>query len=326
MNIFAILGLCAAVLFGNGNGGGGGDKDKIEVKLKATTYVRGLDVTIGELCEITPEGTDALAIAKIKFGRAPVAGHARTISRTEIVQSIAASGQDISGLKFAGSNEIVVQPVLTDLSTPEVLDAATAALQAVLALEGGDVEFTAPQRMRLIQAPPGRRSQEFVARLRGDKTGPNAAVIEVEIVVDGESYKKIPITFPLTRYQLVVKTLGPIRAGTPLGPDNCAVTREAMAQATGLFLNSLEQVSGLNAARDLQNDRRLMLGDTALPAVIRKGDVVTVVLTRGRVKVTARALANHDAPLGARLTLTNLQSRSQMVGVVSAPGLVVVQQ
>jgi hypothetical protein len=199
MNIFAILGLCAAVLFGNGNGGGGGDKDKIEVKLKATTYVRGLDVTIGELCEITPEGTDALAIAKIKFGRAPVAGHARTISRTEIVQSIAASGQDISGLKFAGSNEIVVQPVLTDLSTPEVLDAATAALQAVLALEGGDVEFTAPQRMRLIQAPPGRRSQEFVARLRGDKTGPNAAVIEVEIVVDGESYKKIPITFRTAR-------------------------------------------------------------------------------------------------------------------------------
>lgn len=326
MNIFAILGLCAAVLFGNGNGGGGGDKDKIEVKLKATTYVRGLDVTIGELCEITPEGTDALAIAKIKFGRAPVAGHARTISRTEIVQSIAASGQDIGGLKFAGSNEIVVQPVLTDLSTPEVLDAATAALQAVLALEGGDVEFTAPQRMRLIQAPPGRRSQEFVARLRGDKTGPNSAIIEVEIVVDGESYKKIPITFPLTRYQLVVKTLGPIRAGTPLGPDNLAIVREAMAQANGAFLNDLQQVAEQVAARNLQANQRLTLSDIAPPAVIHKGDIVTVVITHGRVKVTAKAIANQDGAIGATVTLTNATSRSQITGIVAQAGLVVVKQ
>jgi flagellar basal body P-ring formation protein FlgA len=322
MNIFAILGMCAAILVG----GGDGDKEKLEIKLKSTTYVRGLDVTIGELCDITPEGADALAIAKISFGPAPVSGHARTISRTEIVQSIAASGKDLSGLKFAGSNEIVVQPILNDLSSPEMIEAATAALQAVLAIEGGDVEFTAPQRMRLMQAPPGRRSQEFVARLRGDKTGPNSAVIDVEIVVDGVSYKKVPITFELTRYQQLVKTVGAIRAGTPLGPENCVVSREAMAQVNGMFLTSLDQVVGLNAARDLQSDRRVMLGDTALPSVIRKGDVVTVVLTRGRVKVTARAMANHDAPLAGRITLTNLQSRSQMVGIVSAPGLVVVQQ
>jgi flagella basal body P-ring formation protein FlgA len=53
---------------------------------------------------------------------------------------------------------------------------------------------------------------------------------------------------------------------------------------------------------------------------------VTVVLTRGRVKVTARAIANHDAPLGGRITLTNAQSRSTLTGVVQGPGLVVVPQ
>jgi flagella basal body P-ring formation protein FlgA len=80
------------------------------------------------------------------------------------------------------------------------------------------------------------------------------------------------------------------------------------------------------AARNLQAGQRLTLGDIAPPAVIRKGDIVTVVLTKGRVKVTARAMANHDAPLGARLIMTNTTSRSTLTGIVQAPGLVVVPQ
>ena len=36
-------------------------------------------------------------------------------------------------------------------------------------------------------------------------------------------------------------------------------------------------------------------------------------------------MANHDAPLQGRITLTNLQSRSQLSGVVHGPGLVVTQ-
>jgi hypothetical protein len=50
------------------------------------------------------------------------------------------------------------------------------------------------------------------------------------------------------------------------------------------------------------------------------------VLTKGRVKVTARAIANHDAPLGGRVLLTNPTTRATLTGVVQGPGLVVVPQ
>jgi len=323
MNIFATIGLCLAVFCG---GGDEKDPQRLEVRVKPSTSVRGLDVTIGELCDITPEGAAALAIAQVKFGPAPGNGHSRTISRTEIVQAIAAAGRDVGLLKFEGANETVVQPILTDVLAQDLLEAATAALQAVLAIEGGDVEYEAPNRLRLVQAPPGRSTQELTAKLRGDHTAPNGAVIDVEIVVDGQLFKKVPVQFKLTRYQPMLKTTGVIRAGTPLGPENVTLSREPMAQSTKLFLESIDQVVGLIAARNLQSGQRLMLGDTALPAAIHRGDVVTVVLTQGRVKVTARAMANEDAPLGGRIKLTNVQSRAQMVGIVAAAGLVVVQQ
>jgi len=322
MNTLLTTVLCLVAL---GGGGDEKDKPKLEVRIKATTIVRGLDVTIGELCEITPAGREALAIGQVPFGPAPTGGHSRVVSRTEIVQTLAAAGHDVGTFKFDGAAEVVVQPVNVDVPAQDLLDAATAALQAVLALEGGDVEFEAPGRVRHVQAPPGRRSQEIVARVRSNRTGPDSAVVDVDVLVDGTSAKRIPVPFKLTRYQQLLKTTGVIRQGTPLGADNLAVVREPLAQATGLYLSTFEQVQGLEAARNLQANSRITLGDAMPPAVIRKGDIVTVVLTQGRVKVTAKAIANHDAALAARITLTNISSRSAITGVVAAPGLVVVQ-
>ncbi len=321
MKTIATLWLC---LFA---AGGGDEKSKplTSVRLKPTVSVRGLDVTIGELCEL-PADAAGVAIGQIKFGSSPVNGYARTISRVEIVQSLAAAGFDLTSVKVEGADEVVVQAVIVEVPGQDLLDAATNALQAQLAVEGGDVEYETPTRMRHVQAPPGRRSQEVRGRVRGTRTGANSAVVDVDVLVDGESCKKVPVTFKLQRYHHVLKTTGTLRAGTPLGPDALSIVREPLDQATGLFLDRMDQVAGMIASRNLQPNQRLTLGDVAPPAVIHRGDVVTVVLTRGRVKVTAKAMANHDAPLAGRITLTNLQSRSTIMGIVHGPGLVVVSQ
>lgn len=306
---------------------GGGD-EKVQptvVRQKPTVAVRGLDVTLAELCEL-PADANGVAIGRIRFGNAPINGYARTITRTEVVQSLAAAGVDIGTLKLEGADETIVQAVVVEVPGAEMIEAATTALQAQLAVEGGDVEFEAPQRVRAVQAPPGRKSQELRARVRGTKTGPNSAIVEVEVLVDGEPCKKVPLAFKLQRYFQVLKTTGTVRAGTPLGADVLAVVREPLDQATPLWLDRMDQVEGQIAARNLQPNQRITLGDVAPPAVVRRGDIVTVVLTRGRVKVTAKAIANHDAPLAGRLTLTNMQSRGTLTGIVQGPGLVVVPQ
>lgn len=307
-------------------GGGDGDRQRPSLRLKPAVSVRGMDVTIGELGELVPADATTLAVARVRLGPAPAHGYARTVSRTDVVQALAAGGIDVAGIRIEGADEVVVQAVQVEVPAQDLLDAATAALQAQLAVEGGDVEFEAPPRLRQVQAPPGRQSQELRARVRGNRTAVNSAVVDVEVLVDGDSCRKVPVAFRLQRFQPVLKTIGAIRAGTPLGPDNLAVVREPLDQAAGLFLARLDQVEGLIAARNLQQGARVTLGDTAPPSVVHRGDIVTVVLTRGRVKVTAKAMANHDAPLAGRVTLTNLQSRSTLTGIVHGPGLVVVPQ
>jgi flagella basal body P-ring formation protein FlgA len=194
----------------------------------------------------------------------------------------------------------------------------------VLALEGGDVEFEPSARQRVLQAPAGRKSQELRARVKDGRTGPTFAAVEVDILVDGELWRTVPVMFKLNRFQQVLTASHAVRAGTPLGPENVATSRQRLTQATGLYLTSCDQVAGMVSKRNLQPGQLLTLADVTPPALIHQGETCTVVLTRGNVKVTARALANHDAALGARITLTNIQSRAQLTGVVAAPGTVVV--
>ena len=321
MKTLALLCVFAAAI------GGGDDKDKAvtSVKLRPTASIRGLDVTIGELCELPGDAAGA-ALARVRFGPAPGHGFARTVTRADVVQSLAAAGVNLATVKVEGADETVVQAVHVEIGAEELVEAASAALQAHIAVEGGDVEFEAPNKPRVVYAPPGRQSQELSARLRGSRIASNAATVEVDVLVDGTSFRKIPVTFKLQRFQQVLKTVGTLRAGMTLGPDTLTLAREPMDQASTVYLDRMDLVEGLVAARNLQPNQRLTIGDVAQPALVRRGDLVTVVLTRGRVKVTAKALANHDAPLGGRVTLTNIQSRSVLTGIVQGQGLVVVPQ
>jgi flagella basal body P-ring formation protein FlgA len=312
----------AAALFAAASGRP--DPPAFEVALKANVFARGLEVTIGDLADLTPAGADSLAIGRLRFGPAPVPGFTRTVTRTELLQALVAAGQPAGAFRFKGAAEAVVQAVTVDVTPDELLEAATTVLQAVLAQEGGDVEWEPAARVRNVLAPAGRKSRELRARVRGAASQPASAVVDVEVLVDGEPAKSVPVQFKLTRYHAVLKTKGTVREGTPLGPENLELAREKVAQASGLFLASFEQVAGLVARRNLQSGRMLMLPDVGAPALIRQGETVTVVLTHGRVKVTARAVANHDAALGDRITLTNPRSRAQIDGVVAAPGTVVV--
>jgi flagella basal body P-ring formation protein FlgA len=300
------------------------DPPAFEVTLKTNVLARGLEVTIGDLADVAPAGADSLAIGSLRFGPAPVPGFTRTVTRTELLQALVAAGHAADSFRLKGATETVVQAVTVDVTPDELTEAASTVLQAVLAQEGGDVEWEVAARVRNVLAPAGRKTRELRARVRGAATHPSSAVVDVEVLVDGEPARTVPVQFKLTRFHAVLKTRGTVREGTPLGPDNLELAREKVAQASGLFLASFEQVAGLVARRNLQAGRMLMLADVGAPALIRQGELVTVVLTRGRVKVTARAVANHDAALGERITLTNPRTRAQIDGLVAAPGTVVV--
>ncbi len=296
-----------------------------ELSLRTNVLARGLDVTIGDLVDISPAGADATLIGAVRFGPAPVPGYARTVTRSEALQSLCSNGFAAASFRWKGAAEALVQAVVVPVAQAEVLDAAVTALQATLQVEGGDVEFEPQSIVRTIQAAPGRRSQELRARVRGGATAGSSALVDVDVLVDDEVAKTIPVQFRLARFHNVLKVTATVRQGAPLGPDNLVLSREKLAQTQGLYLTAFDQVAGMISKRNLQPNQLLTLADVGEPALIRRGELVTLVSTRGRVKVVTKAIANHDAARGEPVTVTNAQSRAQVTGVAEAVGTVVVR-
>jgi hypothetical protein len=144
-----------------------GDAAPFDVELRTSVLVRGVDVTIGELADITPASTDSLAVSAVRFGPAPVPGFARTVTRTEVLQSLVAAGYAAGSFRFRGAADALMQAVTVPVSPAELIDSASTVLKAVLASEGGDVEWEAAGSVRNVLAPPGRHSRDLRARVRG---------------------------------------------------------------------------------------------------------------------------------------------------------------
>jgi flagella basal body P-ring formation protein FlgA len=319
----AILMLCLGLA-------GGGEEPKknptppaYELVMKANVLARGSDVRVGEIADVLPAGLEAAAIGKIVFSQAPVTGYARTVSRNDLLQVLAAAGQQAGRFACKGALESIVQSVTSEIPPQEITDAAEAALQALLAHEGAaNCEIELQSRVRHLQAPAGRESRELRAHVRDGKTAISAAVVDVEVIVDGSKHSVLPVQYRIVRFTQVLRLTESLKAGSTLGPDNLELAREKQTATPGMYASKFEQVAGMIARRDLKAGQILTLNDIGEPALVHRGERVTVVLTQGRVKVWVKGIANSDAARGERLTVTNADSRAQIEGVVAAPGTV----
>lgn len=295
-----------------------------ELELKPTASTRGTDVRLCDLADLRPAGEQAHALGQLVFAPAPVSGYARTVTRQELLQALVLAGHPAEQFAFKGPAEVVVQSISTEIPVDELVDSARAVLQVAIERSGQDIEAELVSRVRHLQAPPGRRSLELLPRVRRE-LGRATAIVEVDVMVDGQKWKTLPLQYKLTHYAPMVRTTAAVRAGTLLGPDNLQVVREPQLGANDFLAHQLEAVAGMVARRDLRSGQTLGLADFGPPALIRRGELVTVVLTRGKVKVTAKAVAAQDAPQGEMVTLVNPTSGAKLRGVATAPGLVVVQ-
>jgi flagella basal body P-ring formation protein FlgA len=236
-------------------------------------------------------------------------------------------GLPAASLQLAGAKEIVVQPLTMVLKPSDVTEAAEPVLLAALGHEShGDIEHELVAPLKAERVPPGRRSFDLRAQLHDGRVSYNSATIDVAVLVDGEVYKTLSVPYRLRRFGQIVVARKPIRRGAPLDEENVEVRRMEAAMGTSMLVTALAAVENKVAARDIQGGQSLRLGDVAEPALIRKGAPVSLVSSSGRVKVTTRAIALGDAPIGGRVAVQSLTSQQVVQGVVRGVGVVIVME
>jgi flagella basal body P-ring formation protein FlgA len=92
-------------------------------------------------------------------------------------------------------------------------------------------------------------------------------------------------------------------------------------RAAGL-ITRLEEAIGREVRRNLYAARPVEAEDLGVPTVVERNSLVTIAYRRGTIELTTIGRALDSAGLYELVRVMNLDSRSMIVGMVEAPGVV----
>lgn len=116
----------------------------------------------------------------------------------------------------------------------------------------------------------------------------------------------------------------PLRAGQVISAADLEWTSAGDRRLPGNTVYDPEDLIGHTSRRGLPRGVPVTLADLKRPAVVTRGSVVTMVLTVGQMRLTARGQALEDGAAGDTIRVMNSRSRTVVSGLVLPDGQVVV--
>ncbi len=301
------------------------DKARVLVRCKTEALIRGTAVLMRDLATIETTSADLQSrIGDIRIANRPALGFNRVLPSGDIMRRLVANGLSPEQIEMTGAREVVAQPIATVLQPEDITAAADPVMRAVLEKQGSDIEFEILNKLNTLRVPPGRFDLALRAKLRNGRVNPTSATINLEIVVDEEIFKTIPLNYRLRHFANALTSARVIRKGESIDASNVMMQRVEVAPGTSSHLSSFELVDGMVAARDVQGNRLLRLGDVAKPAVVHRNDLVTLIAKRGRIQVSTKAVALQDGPVGGRIMVRSLSTTKPVQAIVYSSGIVVI--
>lgn len=183
-----------------------------------------------------------------------------------------------------------------------------------VALDGGDLEFDLPTDVEnsvtvsAVNFNPA--SNRFAAILVAPADGP--PLIERTVFGTVHELAQVPVPRRL------------ISAGAIISADDLEWQPVHLARLTGSSLTDVQQLVGHMAKRPLKAGQVLRQSDVAVAPVIKKNDLVRVVVQTGQMTLSVQGKALQDGAVGQSIRVMNVNSSRQLSGTVVDAGTVTV--
>ena len=83
--------------------------------------------------------------------------------------------------------------------------------------------------------------------------------------------------------------------------------------------------SALSSLWNCSDGTELRLADVQARTVVKKGELVTILVEHGALRLTAQGKVSEDGALGAPVRVSNSRSGKMLDAVVAGPGLVKIE-
>lgn len=116
-----------------------------------------------------------------------------------------------------------------------------------------------------------------------------------------------------------------IKRNSIVGTDDLQIAERWVRRISLKAISDLDEVVGKRLIVDLAPDREILRGMVKEPVLIKKGEVVRIVLDNGRMSLMATGVAEEPGVDRQRIRVKNLSSQKTILAKVMAEGLVKVE-
>ncbi len=271
----------------------------VTVELPATSTSKGLDISVAEVATVTgddPEEVERVRAASL--GYAPAPGYHRTL-RADLLRSTIRQAVPGVEVTFKGAPRCRVTAAVVTIPGIDLQAEAAAALRATLV--GFDAEAKVTGALADLHVPASTSAPRIVVPLITGRPFPGVRSIPVQVWLDGRIYRTVTVTFNVSIWKRQAVLRRAINTGDALHAGLFRTKRVAVDGAQGMFALDQMSIAGAVALKPLAAGVAVTENDVHRQVIVRRGDTVTVRVSKGTVVVSDVGVAQSDGRMGERV-------------------------
>jgi flagella basal body P-ring formation protein FlgA len=280
----------------------------MRISVSPSTLIDGDSVYLGKIAKI--EGDDPHLVDRLSsifIGRAPLPGDTREFEVADLNRRLKQNGFDPADLELQIPPKVKVQRSLIVMSREKIKVLVSDYITKNLLAGLPDARVQDIRVAEEIELPGGNITYTVNPTHNADTMGKIQFIINFD--VNGKFFKRVWATATVEVFSDVVVTQKPLGRHKPITEDDIAVQKMDLANLPADVIIDPEAVLGKRTKRAIGAQTVLRQNLVEFPPLVRRGDVVVIIVETEGLKATALGEVKKKGRIGERIPVINFDSK-----------------
>jgi len=289
-----------------------GKDSRIEVMIDKKVEVSGETIVLSDIAKIRGEASDVRQLASLQLGRSPVPGNYRVLKRARVESFLAGKGW--SDVVVSSPEKIEIWRKEQQISKEYILSEVRRSIRGAMPWAGDTAEVDVVLPEREISLPEGKVSLKVQFPNRYAFLGRESLLVKIS--VGEKEVKKLWVESNIKIYSDMVVISRPILRNEILREDDLELERRLVSSLPRGICKDISEVVGMRVKRRIEKGEVLLEGNLALPAIVKRGSMVTIVAEKDSLSISTQGRAMEKGHKGKVIKVQNVSSNKVVMAEV----------
>ena len=293
---------------------------QITVELKESVSLPEKEVTLGDIADLSCSDADLLnKLHNVFIGNTPLPGNVRKIEKNIIASRLLDAGISPNEVSFGRNDFTMISVESITMTGDEILQTAKEYVISKLAYSERNEEIVveAERPPNDIMLPLGGGIMRIAVSQVNENKSSGRVQIVVRIYLDEKQYHKIPMYFTIRRYEDIVVASRKINRNDILAAKDIWIKRIETTNMPGITtFDRIEPLLGKRILYTIPVGKPITQNMVDDPAVIKKGEIVKILVKIGNLSILTKGVAKEDGYRGRAIKVMNLDTKKELYGEV----------